>query len=55
MNIRSAIELVIHGKGLTVRQMLAITADNTSNNDTMIEEIATSVDEWPGVPNRVRS
>ena len=34
--------------------MLSITCDNASNNDTMIEELANLLDDFPGEVNRTR-
>jgi hypothetical protein len=33
-------------------KILAITCDNASNNDTMIEELAVLIESFPGTPNR---
>ena len=35
-------------------QILSITCDNASNNDTMIEHLATLLDNYPGAANRTR-
>src|SRR6266446_4851272 len=35
-------------------KILSITCDNTSNNDTMIEELANLVDDFPGPTNQTR-
>ncbi|KAF9537612.1 hypothetical protein CPC08DRAFT_613930, partial [Agrocybe pediades] len=34
--------------------ILSITCDNASNNDTMIEEMSTLLDHFPGAPNQTR-
>ncbi|TFK82778.1 hypothetical protein K466DRAFT_578026 [Polyporus arcularius HHB13444] len=34
-------------------RVLGVTCDNTSNNDTMIEELASVLPSFPGAPNRV--
>ena len=35
-------------------QILSITCDNASNNDTMIEELANRLDDFPGPANQTR-
>jgi hypothetical protein len=35
-------------------QILSVTADNASNNDTMIENLAEILDEFPGASNQTR-
>jgi hypothetical protein len=35
-------------------QILSITCDNASNNDTMIEELANLLDDFPGPANQTR-
>ena len=35
-------------------QILSITCDNTSNNDTMIEELEGLLDDFPGAANQMR-
>jgi hypothetical protein len=37
-----------------VFQILSVTCDNASNNDTMIEHLATLVDSFPGASNQTR-
>lgn len=37
-----------------VFQILSITCDNASNNDTMVEHLATLVDNFPGAANQTR-
>jgi hypothetical protein len=39
---------------LTCTQILSITCDNASNNDTMIEELGDLVDAFPGEASRTR-
>ncbi|KAI0337369.1 hypothetical protein BDW22DRAFT_1304642, partial [Trametopsis cervina] len=34
--------------------LLAVTLDNASNNDTLIDELSNQVEEFPGEANRVR-
>jgi hypothetical protein len=34
-------------------QILSITCDNASNNDTMIEELTNLLDDFPGPPNQM--
>jgi hypothetical protein len=41
--------------GLTLSsQILSITCDNASNNDTMIEHLSTLVENFPGAANQTR-
>ncbi|KAF8954084.1 hypothetical protein BDZ97DRAFT_1600447, partial [Flammula alnicola] len=35
-------------------QILSITADNASNNDTMVEHLGDILDEFPGAANQTR-
>jgi hypothetical protein len=43
------------GRQLTTDvQILSITCDNASNNDTMIEELANLLDDFPGPANQTR-
>jgi len=43
------------GRQLTMDvQILSITCDNASNNDTMIEELANLLDDFPGPANQTR-
>jgi hypothetical protein len=40
--------------GLPRCQMLSLTCDNASNNDTLVEELAELVDEFPGAAAQTR-
>jgi hypothetical protein len=46
--------LAIGMKLTTDIQILSITCDNASNNDTMIEELANLLDDFPGPANQTR-
>jgi hypothetical protein len=46
--------LAIGRKLTTDIQILSITCDNASNNDTMIEELANLLDDFPGPANQTR-
>ena len=35
-------------------QILGVTADNASNNDKMVEHLATLIETFPGAPNQTR-
>jgi len=35
-------------------QILSVTCDNAANNDTMIEELESLLEDFPGAPNRAR-
>lgn len=41
-------------KTYLVCQMLSITCDNASNNDTMVKHLATLVENFPGAANQTR-
>ena len=44
----------IHIHVLKNHQILGVTCDNASNNDTMIESLATIMSQFPGEANRAR-
>jgi hypothetical protein len=58
--IKDKVSLVRHQsfkpqkKSSPKNQILSVTADNASNNDTMIENLAEILDEFPGASNQTR-
>lgn len=45
---------IMRDTNLPMSQMLAITVDNASNNNSMVAALATAIPTFPGSPNHVR-
>jgi len=52
-NLATAFAKILEDFGISDK-ILSITCDNASNNDTMIEELAVLIDDFPGPANQTR-
>ncbi|PPQ81292.1 hypothetical protein CVT26_015194 [Gymnopilus dilepis] len=53
VNLASAFSDILKSFGID-EKILSITADNASNNDTMVDELADILDDFPGAANQTR-